>query len=251
MARELTAVALASLSVAGGTKADPSFRVTVTSTFFRHHVVHIATKPQPNGCVLQTDSDAAQRVVAKTATASVLTLRELLRGATPFALLNAKETRGGSYSFGYNDGCPFLATTPRHVSDTSGCGRVRPFQVLSEFDTVGFIRGTNKFRFTYAKTGGDVFDGTCLEEVFVGEDESHPSAESVAIPPRAWTTAKRKWYTTLDPATLRAGRTVVVRFRGAATFTTPPQGDPAAFDRYVSTDTYTISWTVTLTPVKR
>jgi hypothetical protein len=257
MGVKLGVVVLAALALAAAAVAEPkpkpknpAFRVTVTSTFFRHHVVHIASKPQANGCVLRTDADAVQQDVAKTQHAEVLTLQQLLRGVTPFTLLDAKETRGGTYTYGYNDGCPYLASTPRHVSDTSGCGTPRKFQVLSDFDAVGYLRGTRNFRFTYTKTGGDEFRGTCLAEVFVGEDENNPGAESVAIPPRPWAASKKPWWRPLDVAKLRGGKTVVVRFKSSGTFPGPPPADPTAYDQYVLTDTYSFSWTVTLTPVR-
>ncbi len=246
-----TTVVAACLAPQAQAASNPSFKVTVTSTFVRHHVVHVARTPLPNGCSLRTDSDATQKVVAKTAQPVVVTLRELQHGVDRFAGLGARETRRGSYRYGYNDGCPYLQTNPAEISDTSGCG-TRSSYILSEKVKLGFLRGTNHFRFAYERTGPDAFVGKCLVEVFVGENEYRPGAESVSMPPQQWLKKpQRRWWTTLAAAKLRSGKRVVVRWKDSATFSTPPFGDPAGYTEFVDNDTYTVSWTVTLTPVTR
>ena len=245
-------LAVAGAAQAAAKAANPSFDVTVASTYVRHHIAHIASKPQQNGCVFHIDSDATQQVTTKLQTPAVLTLRQLRHGVKPFALMVARETRSGNYSYGYQDGCPNLTTTPRLVSDTSGCG-TRTFMVLSANVALGYIGGTNNFRFTSVYDGPDAFRGSCLHEVFATDDLGNAAAADIEVPPAIWlkTTPPTQWWTTLDPAKLTTGKKVVVKFAQSATIVNPdPTGSPAAYDQAVYSDAYTVSWTVTLTPVK-
>jgi hypothetical protein len=166
---------------------NPSFTVTVVSTYVRRHITHIASKPQQNGCVFHIDSDATQQVTTKLQTPVVLTLRQLRHGVKPFVLMLATEKRNGNYSYGYQDGCPNLPTTPRHVSDTCDCGR-RSFKILSANVALGYIGGTNRFRFTYLYDGPDAFRGGCVHEATIVNpdptginDRLHPGNERVSV----------------------------------------------------------------------
>jgi hypothetical protein len=67
-------------------------------------------------------------------------------------------------------------------------------------------------RFTYLYDGPDAFDGDCVHEVFATDGLGNPDAADVQIPPADWLT------------------------------TSPP-------NQWCTSDAYTVSWTVTLTPV--
>lgn len=248
--RVLAATALLWLAAGAAQAANPnpSFSVSVSAVYVRHHITHLVPKPDSQGCSLSTNADATQLIRMQTQSPVVLTYRQLLHGVSPFQLLLAEETRGGSYVYGYNTGCPKLQSTPLMIDPTSGCGKVRSFKVLPIFDAVGFVNKTHRFRFSTQFAGADAYNGSCVPSVFVNESDQIPNAEIFTIPPAAWGTTTA-WWTTVDPAKLLAGKPVVVTYKHSATIVAPhPTGDPTAYDQALVSDAFTVSWTVTLTP---
>lgn len=229
--------------------ANPSFRVDVSATLVRRNVRHIVGKPQSNGCVVRTDADATSLMRLHVETPRVLTYRQLLHGVSPFAALAGKETRGGSYRYGYDttSGCPHSGETIRE-GDTSTCG-TKHFKVLELFDTVGFVNRTHRFRFSVRNSAPDPFGGGCLSEIFTGDNDVVPNSVSIFLPPDPWKAAGPPYWQVVDPRTLLQRKQVVISFTSTRTI---PVADvvknPDAFTQATITNQYTLAWTVTLTP---
>jgi hypothetical protein len=258
MGRALVAIVVLLLAVAGAAgaspkrAANPSFRVSVTTTYVRHHVIHFVRKPDQTGCHFRTDVDAHQQVVATSREPVTLTFKELRAGAIFPGYLDAKETRRGTEYAGYEPGCPALQQSPPYRGDISGCGTER-FTILFDKTRVGYLRGTKNFRVNWARVGADPYTGKCLKDIFVGEDVDVPTGQSIQFPPAIWVkgAARRSYWTTLDPARLLKGKTVVVKWKGAATFSrTNHAGDPGDYEQDLNTNAYSLAFTVTLVPVK-
>jgi hypothetical protein len=101
--------------------------------------------------------------------------------------------------------------------------------------------------------GADPYTGKCLKDIFVGEDPDVPTGQRIQFPPAVWTKGegKRTYTTALDPARLLRGKKVVVRWKGAGTYTrTNHAGDPADYEQDVNTNTYTLAFTVTIVPAR-
>jgi hypothetical protein len=222
--------------------ANPTFRLTVTSTISQHQVTHVVRKTDPlSGCRWRTDSDVRDTITLRSAAVQV-SLADLVSGGSDLVRLNGTEKRGGSYWDGWEQGCPMLATQPASRSITSGCGTKR-FHVSQSLVSVGYASGDN-FRVQYAGTLLDPFNGTCLP---TGE-----GALELAFPPLEWLqpATKRKWWVTVSRARLRAGKPVVLRWKDAKTFTHPATSDPTGYDESLTSTAYSLSWTVKLVPVK-
>jgi hypothetical protein len=229
---------------------NPRFSVEAVSTIIRHHVQHTAAAPQANGCVFHVDADATEQITTELARPAVLTYNDLLAGVKPFAVLMAEETRGGYYTYGFQDGCPLLAQSPRYVSDTSGCG-TESFKIVSDGTAVGFNPGTHQFGFSWLYDSRDPFDGFCVHDVFATNDIGDAAGLSISIPPLPWQSGPNATpgWTSVDPSSLLTGKPVVVHYQHTGTVgsVTPPGGAPPYNE---IGDTYSVSWTVTLTPVQ-
>src|SRR5262249_29374454 len=222
-----------------------TFRVTVSSTLSQHEVTHIVRKTDPTtGCHWRTDSDVKDTITLSSAQPVRMSLTDLVRGGADYVRLNARETRGGSYWDGWESGCPALATEPASRSVTSGCG-TRRFDVSQSLTAVGYAApSSSNFRVTYNGILLEPFRGTCLP---TGE-----GALNLSFPPIEWLqpATKRPVRGAVPHARLLAGKPVVVQWKDARTFTHPGTLSPDQYDEDTSSVAYSLSWKVTLVPVK-
>jgi hypothetical protein len=222
---------------------DPLFRLTLTSTISQHQVTHIVGKVDPmTGCHWHTDADIKDTITVSSAQAYQVSLADLVRGGNDIVRLNARETRGGSYWDGWEQGCPALAGQPPHTLTTAACGTKR-FTISQSLVSVGYASGNN-FRVQYGGILLDPFNGNCLP--------NGDGALTLAFPPIEWVqpATKRPWWVRVDRSKLQAGKPVTVTWKDARTFTLPGTSNPQEYDQDTASTAWSLSYTVKLVPVK-
>ena len=224
-------------------QTNPLFRLTLTSTITQHQVTHIVRKTDPmTGCHWRTDADIKDTITVSSAQPYKVSLADLIRGGNDIVRLNARDTRGGSYWDGWEQGCPALASQPPHTLPKTACG-TRRFTVSQSLVSVGYA-SANNFRLQYGGTLLDPFNGNCLPD---GD-----GALNLSFPPIEWLqpATKRPWWVRVNRSKLLAGKPVTVSWKDARTFTQPATSNPEQYDQDTSSTAWSLAYTVKLVPVK-
>jgi hypothetical protein len=228
-------------------KRQPLFRVTIKSTYVNHVVITVVEKPNANGCRQRYDLSATQSIDVST-TAPVLRSAAQLKSGI-FPPLQAHETRTGSERNGWEIGCPALANDPAQVTDTSGCG-ARTYAITKP--QLGYLAATGtRFAFRYSRNAADPYEGNCMAEAF-NDPNAATDVSPVTFPPDPFGTAAgtKPFWADLARARLTAGKTIVLHWNDTAHLSAPYLEDDPSLETNVTSNTYTVSWDVTLVPVK-
>lgn len=228
-------------------KRQPLFRVTIKSTYVNQEVITVVQKPNANGCRQRYDLNATQSVDVSTTTPVLRSLAQIKSGLFP--PMQAHETRNGSERNGWEVGCPALKNDPAQLTDTSGCG-VRSYAITKP--SLGFLAATGtRFAFTYSRHAADPYQGNCMAEAF-DDPNAATDVSPVDFPPAPFGTAsaKKPFWSDLSRARLTAGKTIVLHWNDTASVSAPYLEDDPTLETNVTSNDYTVSWDVTLVPVK-
>ena len=228
-------------------KRQPLFRVTIKSTYVNHAVITVVEKPGTNGCRQRYDLSATQSIDVSTTAPVVRSVAQLKTGIFP--PLQAHENRTGSERNGWEIGCPALADDPAEVTDTSQCG-ARSYAITKP--SLGYLAATGtRFAFRYSRTGADPYQGNCMAESF-DDPNADTDVSPVTFPPDPFGTAAgtKPFWVDLARTRLTAGKTIVLHWNDTATDSAPYLEDDPSLDTNIASNTWTVSWDVTLVPVK-
>jgi hypothetical protein len=251
-----TALAALLVCAAGGAatasaakpKPQPLFRVSVKSTYVNHAVITVVTDVnKSSGCRHRYDVDATQTIEVSTTTPVVRTLAQLKRGS--FMPMQAHEQRNGTGRNGWEPGCPALANDPAQFDDVSACG-ARSYSVTKT--SLGYLATTGtRFAFTYSRHAADPYDGNCFAELYLDPNAADPISV-VDFPAEPWgTTAGTKaFWTDLNRSRPTAGKTIVLSWHDTATVSAPFLEPDPSLQTNVASNDYSLTWEVTLVPVK-
>lgn len=235
-------------------KPQPTYRISVTSSYTDHAVITVVEKPNANGCRQRYDLSANQTVTVGTAKPVLRTLAQLKSGQFP--PLEAHEVRNGSERNGWEIGCPALKDDPAEVTDTSGCGN-KTYAVTNT--SLGYLGATGtRFGFRYSRHAADPYQGNCMAEAY-DDPNAATDVSPVVFPPGAvWGTAtdKKPFWVELARTRLAnapAGKPIVLSWNDTGKVSEPflDATDDPTLQENVTADTYTLSWEVTIVPVKR
>lgn len=259
----VAAVSLTAVAAASGAKPKPkpkpkpppSFLVSVNATYSHEHTETVVYRPEANGCHFRWDLSGKQTVTATTPKPVLRTFAQVTKGGA-FAPLSAVEQRSGSARSGWEPGCPALAGLPPDIEDTSACGQ-QSYTIPAAETSLGYLGSatSTRFAFGFARNGADPYGGNCLAAVYVdeGSDEQAPTS-TVDFPGPLWGTAsgeRQDWFELARTKLTTATKPLVLSWSDTASTSQPYfDPDPKAYDTNVTTDSYTVSWQVTLTPVK-
>ena len=228
-------------------KRQPLFRVTIKSTYVNHAVITVVEKPAVNGCRQRYDLSATQSVDVATTAPVLRTAAQLKTGIFP--PMTAHENRTGSERNGWEVGCPALVDDPAEVTDTSECG-ARSYAVTKP--SLGYLSATGtRFAFRYTRIGADPYEGNCMAESF-DDPDADTDVSPITFPPDPFGTAAgtKPFWVDLNRARLTAGKTITLHWNDTATVSAPYLVDDGTLDQNVTSNTWTVSWDVTLVPVK-
>lgn len=229
--------------------AQPLFRVTVSASYTDHAIITVVQKPNANGCRQRYDLSATQTVTVGTTTPVLRTAAQLKSGA--FVPLQAHEVRNGSERNGWEIGCPALKDDPAEVTDTSACG-AKDYAVTNT--SLGYLAKTgDHFAFRFSRIGPDPYLGACMAEAFDDPNAVTDISPVVFPPADLFGTAadKKPFWADLARTRLTAGKKIVLSWNDTAGVSAPYLENDPSLETNVTSDKYTLSWDVTLTPVKR
>ena len=228
-------------------KRQPLFRVTIKSTYVNHAVITVVEKPNANGCRQRYDLSATQSIDVSTTTPVLRSAAQLKSGVFP--PMQAHETRTGSERNGWEVGCPALENDPAQVTDTSGCG-ARNYVITKP--SLGYLAATGtRFAFRYSRNAADPYEGNCMAEAF-DDPNADTDISPVTFPPDPFGTAAgtKPFWADLARTRLTAGKTIVLHWNDTAHESAPYLEDDPSLETNVTSNDYTVSWDVTLAPVK-
>jgi hypothetical protein len=226
----------------------PTFKVTVKATYVHHHVITLIAATSPNnGCSQRYDVDATQTITVATTTPVVRTLAQITHGTFP--AMKAHEVRNGTGRDGWEPGCPALADDPAELEDVSGCG-AQDYTIANT--TLGFLAPTSRhFAFTYHRNAADPYDGNCFAGIYL-DPNSDALNELVDFPPDPFGTATgaKPFWVDVPRTRLTSGKPIVLSWKDTATVSEPFIGDDPSYLSDLSVSQYSVSWDVTLVPIK-
>jgi hypothetical protein len=135
------------------------------------------------------------------------------------------------------------------VTDTSGCG-ARSYSITKP--SLGFLAATGtRFAFRYSRHAADPYEGNCMAEVY-DDPDSETDVSLLDFPPDLFGTAsgKKPFWADLSRARLTAGKTIVLHWNDTAHVSAQYLEDDPSLETNVTSTDYTLSWDVTLVPVK-
>lgn len=226
----------------------PTFKVTVKSTYVHHHVITlVAAKSTNTGCSQRYDVDATQTITVATTTPVVRTLSQITHGLFP--AMQAHELRNGTGRDGWEPGCAALKDDPAQFDDVSACG-AKDYSIANT--TLGFLSPTSKhFAFTYTRNAADPYGGDCFGGIYL-DPNSDALNEFVTFPPDPFGTATgtKPFWVDVARTRLTSGKPIVLSWKDSATVTEPFIGDDPSYLTDQSISEYSVSWDVTLVPIK-
>jgi hypothetical protein len=242
------AVAGAATVSAAKPKPQPVFRVSVKSTYVNHSVITVlGGMNRSNGCRQRYDVDATQKIDVSTTRPVVRTLAQLRRGS--FVSMQAHEQRNGTGRNGWEPGCAALANDPAQFDDTSACG---PKAYAVSNTSLGYLAATGtRFALTYSRNGADPYAGNCFAVLYT-DPYAGDAISVVDFPADPWGTANgtKAFWADLNRARLTSGKTIVLSWHGTATVSVPYLEPDPSLQTNVTSNEYTLSWDVTIVPVK-
>jgi hypothetical protein len=228
-------------------KRQPTFRVTVTSTYVDHNVITVVEVPNANGCRQRYDLNATQTINVSTTKSVLRTLAQVKAGQFP--PLQAREHRTGTERNGWEIGCPSLKDDPADITDTSGCGD-RSYAMTKT--SLGYLAKTGtRFAFRYSRNAADPYGGNCLPEAF-DDPNADTDVSPVEFPPAPFGEAsgKKPFWAELARTRLTGTKTITLTFHDTAKVSEPFLEPDPTLETNITSDEYSVTWEVKLVPVK-